>query len=118
MAAPPLDRPLADPQRGSYLPVLVPTLEAFHGPKPDPLPRGPPSVGQPAALRVSHGPELPELSGRRQANGADISSSVVAWQRRKAAVEAHRVRLHPVRAAAASTVTGLPNRADGQDERF
>ncbi len=45
-----------------------PAFEAFHGLKPDPLPRDPPSVGQPAALRVSHDPELPELSGHCQSN--------------------------------------------------
>ncbi len=50
--APPLHRPLAHPQRGRDLPVLLPAPDAFHGLQPDPLPRSPPGVGQPAALRV------------------------------------------------------------------
>ncbi|MET8754723.1 hypothetical protein ABZW32_32205 [Streptomyces sp. NPDC004667] len=53
----------------------LPALEAFHGLQPDPFPRGPPGVGRPATLRVSHGSELPELSGRRQANCTDITRS-------------------------------------------
>jgi len=77
--APPLHRPLTHPQLGCDLPVLRPGLEAFHGPQPYPLPRGPPDVGQPTALRIPHASRLPEPRNRHQANGTDItqSSSVV-----------------------------------------
>lgn len=73
--APPLHRPLAHPQRSRDLPVLLPAPEAFHGLQPDPLPRAPPSVGQPTALRVSHAPQLPEATDHRQKNSADITRS-------------------------------------------
>lgn len=75
LATPPFHGPLADPQRGSDLPVLLPALEAFHGLQPDPLSGGPPGLGQPAALRVSHSPGLPERAHHRQANGSDITHS-------------------------------------------
>lgn len=73
--APPLHRPLTHPQRCRDVPVLLPAREAFHGLQPDPLPRVPPSVGQPAALRVSHTPQLPEATDHRQKNSADITRS-------------------------------------------
>lgn len=65
----PLHRSLADPQHSSDLPVLVPALEASNGLQPDPLPRGPPCIGQPTVLRISHaqtatGAVVP-LSGKR-----------------------------------------------------
>lgn len=62
--------PAAVSHRGAVRPVLVllPALEAFHGLKPNALPRGPPGIGQPAALRVSHlhrpTEPTPQLSGQ------------------------------------------------------
>lgn len=75
LAAPPLHRSIADPQRGSDLPALLLALEAFHGLQPDPLPRGPPCIGQPTALRVSHAQRLPKPWCHCQAIGSDITQS-------------------------------------------
>jgi hypothetical protein len=43
---------------------IFPVLEAFYGLRPDTLPRGPPGIGQPAALCVSHRPDLPAVVRR------------------------------------------------------
>lgn len=77
--APPLDRPHTDPQGIGNLRVPLPAIKTLHSLEPQPLPRGPLGVGQPAALRVPHTPGLLVPAPNCQANGPDIthSSSVV-----------------------------------------
>ncbi len=75
LASPALHRPLRDPQRGSDLPALRPTLEASNSLEPDPLPCAPLGVSQASTLRISHLTRTTEATCALSGEQPDITRS-------------------------------------------
>ena len=99
--APPLHGPLTDPQCSRDLLVLLSGSKAFHGLEPQPLPRGPLSIGQPATLRVPH---------RQTATGTD---GQLSGERRRH----HSIKFRSLRVEVADASDEQPQLRAADEER-